>query len=84
MQPLVVENRVVVRPRLHNFVLQLQLTTTAGNEQYRCAVQIRFQRYGRRKSPFYRIVAIDSKSRRQGIPIEVTIVPSSNSTYIQP
>ena len=36
--------------------------------------QIRFQRFGRRKSPFYRIVAIDSKSRRQGVPIEVIII----------
>ena len=77
MQPLVVENRVVVRPRLHDFVLQVLFTAYAEDEQHRCAVQIRFQRFGRRKSPFYRIVAIDSKSRRQGVPIEVSIVSSS-------
>ena len=34
-------------------------------------LQIRFQRLGRKKLPFYRIVAIDSKRRRDGIPIEV-------------
>lgn len=33
-------------------------------------VAIRFQRYGRKKSPFYRLVAIDSKKRRDGAPIE--------------
>ena len=33
-------------------------------------VAIRFQRYGRKKSPFYRLVAIDSRKRRDGAPIE--------------
>ncbi|CAL8464859.1 g4394 [Coccomyxa elongata] len=33
-------------------------------------VAIRFQRFGRKKSPFYRLVAIDSRSRRDGRPIE--------------
>jgi len=36
-------------------------------------LQIRFQRGGRRKSPFYRIVAIDSKTRREGVPLEVIL-----------
>jgi small subunit ribosomal protein S16 len=33
-------------------------------------VAIRFQRYGRKKAPFYRLVAIDSRDRRDGRPIE--------------
>ena len=35
-----------------------------------CMVRIRFQRYGRKKAPFYRIVAIDRKDRRDGRPLE--------------
>ncbi|KAK9917731.1 hypothetical protein WJX75_007626 [Coccomyxa subellipsoidea] len=34
-------------------------------------VAIRFQRFGRKKKPFYRLVAIDSRSRRDGRPLEV-------------
>ena len=34
------------------------------------AVKIRFKRMGRKKSPFYRIVAIDSSKRRSGREIE--------------
>ena len=34
------------------------------------AVRIRLKRMGRRKSPFYRIVAIDSRTRRDGPEIE--------------
>ncbi len=33
-------------------------------------VAIRFTRMGRKKLPFYRIVAIDSRKRRDGIPLE--------------
>jgi len=33
-------------------------------------VAIRFQRLGRKKLPFYRIVATDSKSKRSAAPIE--------------
>ena len=33
--------------------------------------QIRFQRFGRKKAPFYRLVAIDSRDRREGRPLEV-------------
>lgn len=33
-------------------------------------VAIRFQRFGRKKAPFYRLVAIDSRVRRDGRPIE--------------
>ncbi|KAG2491789.1 hypothetical protein HYH03_009949 [Edaphochlamys debaryana] len=33
-------------------------------------VAIRFQRFGRKKLPFYRLVAIDSKDRRDGEPLE--------------
>jgi len=35
------------------------------------AVVIRFQRLGAPKSPFYRLVAIDRKNRRNGRPVEV-------------
>ena len=34
------------------------------------APQIRFTRMGRKKLPFYRIVAVDSKVRRDGAPLE--------------
>lgn len=33
-------------------------------------VAIRFQRFGRNKLPFYRLVAIESKDRRDGKPLE--------------
>eukprot|EP01023_Acetabularia_acetabulum_P066502 TRINITY_DN898_c0_g2_i1.p3 TRINITY_DN898_c0_g2~~TRINITY_DN898_c0_g2_i1.p3 ORF type:complete len:120 (+),score=8.92 TRINITY_DN898_c0_g2_i1:133-492(+) len=33
-------------------------------------VRIRFTRMGRKRSPFYRIVAIDSRKRRDGRPLE--------------
>mmetsp|Transcript_8926 Transcript_8926/g.19048 ORF Transcript_8926/g.19048 Transcript_8926/m.19048 type:complete len:126 (+) Transcript_8926:65-442(+) len=33
-------------------------------------VALRFQRFGRKKLPFYRLVAIDSKARRNGEPLE--------------
>lgn len=32
--------------------------------------QLRFQRFGRKKAPFYRLVAIDSRDRREGRPLE--------------
>ena len=34
------------------------------------AVRIRLKRMGRKKRPFYRLVAIDSKRRRDGLEIE--------------
>ena len=37
----------------------------------RCCAQLRFQRFGRKKQPFYRLVAIDSRDRRDGRPLEV-------------
>ncbi len=33
-------------------------------------VAIRFQRFGRKKLPFYRLVAIESRDRREGEPLE--------------
>uniref|UniRef100_A0A7S0Z9G5 30S ribosomal protein S16, chloroplastic n=1 Tax=Ostreococcus mediterraneus TaxID=1486918 RepID=A0A7S0Z9G5_9CHLO len=33
-------------------------------------VAIRFTRMGRKKEPFYRIIAIDSRARRDGLPIQ--------------
>jgi small subunit ribosomal protein S16 len=36
----------------------------------RTRTQIRFTRMGRKKEPFYRIIAIDSRSRRDGLPIQ--------------
>ena len=32
--------------------------------------QLRFQRFGRKKAPFYRLVAIDARDRREGRPLE--------------
>jgi len=34
-------------------------------------LQIRFTRLGRNKSPFYRVVVMDSRTRRDGRPLEV-------------
>ena len=34
------------------------------------ATKIRFKRIGRRNRPFYRLVVIDSRKRRDGAPIE--------------
>ncbi|EEH52621.1 uncharacterized protein MICPUCDRAFT_48856 [Micromonas pusilla CCMP1545] len=33
-------------------------------------VKIRFTRLGRKRTPFYRIIAIDSRKRRDGAPLE--------------
>lgn len=33
-------------------------------------VKIRLARYGKKKKPFYRIVVIDQRSKREGSPIE--------------
>lgn len=35
------------------------------------ALQLRFSRRGRKKLPFYRLVAVDSRKRRDGRPLEV-------------
>ena len=37
-----------------------------------CATQIRFTRLGRNKSPFFRVVVMDSRTRRDGRPLEVS------------
>ena len=49
----------------HLSTLALDNTT-----QHKNTVAIRFQRFGRKKSPFYRLVAIDSRTRRDGRPLE--------------
>jgi small subunit ribosomal protein S16 len=33
-------------------------------------VKIRLKRVGAKKAPYYRIIAVDSRSRRDGMPIE--------------
>lgn len=43
----------------------VRVATTIENR-----VAIRFQRFGRKKAPFYRLVAIESKDRRDGRPLE--------------
>merc|ERR1711977_422787 len=35
-----------------------------------CRVRLRFKRLGRKKRPFYRLVAIDSRRKREGIALE--------------
>lgn len=56
-----------VRP-FQSTVVAPRVTRTAVVIENRVA--IRFQRYGRKKAPFYRLVAIDSRDRREGRPIE--------------
>ena len=68
-----VENRVAVRSRE---VPKVLLATRSCKEKLpvlniRFCVQLRFQRFGRKKQPFYRLVAIDSRVRRDGRPLEV-------------
>lgn len=48
--------------------------SSAGSpaDKFCCLLQIRFTRFGRKKVPFYRIIAIDSRERRDGLPIEVS------------
>ena len=38
--------------------------------QVEARVAIRFSRFGRKKAPVYRIIAIDSRKRREGRPLE--------------
>eukprot|EP00879_Flechtneria_rotunda_P001781 GHRR01001945.1.p1 GENE.GHRR01001945.1~~GHRR01001945.1.p1 ORF type:complete len:128 (+),score=20.73 GHRR01001945.1:175-558(+) len=62
--------------RSFNGNVQLFQSTVATSRVTRAAVvvenrvAIRFQRYGRKKAPFYRLVAIDSRDRREGRPLE--------------
>ena len=48
-------------------------------------VKLRLKRMGAKKAPFYRIVAADSKSRRDGREIEVlgTYDPKANPALVQ-
>lgn len=57
-----------VRPLQHTVVAPVRASRAAVVVEARVA--IRFQRYGRKKAPFYRLVAIDSRTRRDGKPIE--------------
>ena len=57
-----------------NHVPPSQANTTVVSQRSSLVVEnrvaIRFTRMGRKKLPFYRIVAIDSKKRRDGAPLE--------------
>ena len=44
--------------------------TRVSAVQVEARVALRFQRGGRKHVPFYRLVAIDSKDRREGKPLE--------------
>ena len=46
--------------------------------------QIRFTRLGRIRKPFYRIIAIDSRKRRDGAPLEVRTPPRQNAGLARP
>mmetsp|Transcript_16156 Transcript_16156/g.45017 ORF Transcript_16156/g.45017 Transcript_16156/m.45017 type:complete len:117 (-) Transcript_16156:317-667(-) len=54
----------------------LQAPSASASPAGRCSLQvdakvaIRFSRGGRKKAPFYRLVAIDSRKRREGRPLE--------------
>ncbi len=56
--------------------LSVSRQSAAVSTASRCPLQvenrvaIRFSRGGRRKAPFYRIIAIDSRKRREGRPLE--------------
>ena len=49
---------------MHNFLLPPRTFVPQAR------VALRFQRHGRKKLPFYRLVAVDSKKRRDGEPLE--------------
>ena len=80
-RPFVIENRVRVREHRRGFRIRVCLagddccrqapTWLSGSPHPAQSAQIRFTRMGRKKLPFYRIVAIDSRKRRDGRPIEV-------------
>eukprot|EP00216_Chloropicon_sp_CCMP2111_P003042 CAMPEP_0198238150 /NCGR_PEP_ID=MMETSP1446-20131203/3872_1 /TAXON_ID=1461542 ORGANISM="Unidentified sp, Strain CCMP2111" /NCGR_SAMPLE_ID=MMETSP1446 /ASSEMBLY_ACC=CAM_ASM_001112 /LENGTH=126 /DNA_ID=CAMNT_0043920503 /DNA_START=68 /DNA_END=448 /DNA_ORIENTATION=+ len=42
----------------------------ATKEETSCRVKLRFKRMGRKKRPFYRLVAIDSRRQRDGLALE--------------
>jgi len=48
----------------------LRIASRPAALQIENRVALRFQRFGRTKKPFYRLVAIDSRDRRDGRPIE--------------
>eukprot|EP01024_Parvocaulis_polyphysoides_P020068 TRINITY_DN1922_c0_g1_i1.p2 TRINITY_DN1922_c0_g1~~TRINITY_DN1922_c0_g1_i1.p2 ORF type:complete len:120 (-),score=10.97 TRINITY_DN1922_c0_g1_i1:215-574(-) len=56
---------VIDKPRNITSVPNRQLSFVVENK-----VRIRFTRMGRKKAPFYRIIAIDSRKRRDGRPLE--------------
>ena len=49
------------------------------------AVKIRLARHGAKKAPYYRVVVIDSRSRREGRCIEEVgrYNPCANPTFVQ-
>jgi ribosomal protein S16 len=56
---------------LGEFNLTLFLSLSLSISFFRKKIlQIRFTRLGRKRQAFYRLVAIDSKKRRDGLPIE--------------
>lgn len=55
---------------LHVQVPVVPVVRTARMPTVEARVSIRFTRIGRKQLPFYRIVAIDSRKRRDGAPLE--------------
>jgi ribosomal protein S16 len=53
-----------------NLTLFLSLFPFLSRAEIKKILQIRFTRLGRKRQAFYRLVAIDSKKRRDGLPIE--------------
>merc|ERR1712176_1074315 len=61
-------------------------TAAAGSSvtETTCRVKLRFKRMGRKKRPFYRLVAIDSRRKREGLALEELgwYNPLTKETYI--
>merc|ERR1712144_20359 len=55
-----------------------------SKQETSCRVKLRFKRMGRKKRPFYRLVAIDSRRKREGLALEELgwYNPLTKETYI--
>mmetsp|Transcript_9477 Transcript_9477/g.25760 ORF Transcript_9477/g.25760 Transcript_9477/m.25760 type:complete len:156 (+) Transcript_9477:128-595(+) len=55
---------------LRTCINQEQAQRNAVKQDTTCRVKLRFKRMGRKKRPFYRIVAIESRRKREGAALE--------------
>jgi len=72
----------------HALSPQTETATALGcqgvKQETSCRVKLRFKRMGRKKRPFYRLVAIDSRRKREGLALEELgwYNPLTKETYI--